>query len=446
METGKEGRGGLFARALGGSALTAGSFALMQALRLGSNLILTRLLFPEAFGTMALVSVVLVGLAMFSDMGVGPAIAQHRRGDDPAFLDTAFTLNILRGVLLWLLSCAIAFPAAAFYAAPELASLLPVAGLTLLVAGFQPTKVDTANRHLLVGRLTVLDLAAQIAGLLVMIVLAALLQSVWALVWGALAGALLKLGLVWRFLPGRANRLLWEREAAGDLLRFGIWIFLSTACGFLLAQGDKAILGAFLTREELGIYNIGFFLGSFPMLLAGAVNARIMIPLYRDHHPGNGPADRRRLARLRAGLTTVTLALLAAMALGGDALVGLLYDPRYAGAGAIVVAVALVQMPAVIGMTYDQSALAAGDSSRYFRLIALKAAVQTAAFMVGVAWGGLGGALLAQGLALTVLHLPIALLARQFGVWDARHDGVALAATVAIVLVALSFHGGWPLR
>ena len=71
--TAEPARPSLFARALRGGALTAGSYAFTQALRLASNLILTRLLFPEAFGLMALVSVVLVGLAMFSDVGIGPA-------------------------------------------------------------------------------------------------------------------------------------------------------------------------------------------------------------------------------------------------------------------------------------------------------------------------------------------------------------------------------------
>ena len=122
---------GLFARALRGSVLTAGSYAVTQALRLGSNLILTRLLYPEAFGVMALVSVALVGLAMFSDMGVGPAISASPRGDERDFLDTAYTLNVMRGAVLWAATCALAWPMAQFYQAPELMQLLPAAGLTL---------------------------------------------------------------------------------------------------------------------------------------------------------------------------------------------------------------------------------------------------------------------------------------------------------------------------
>jgi hypothetical protein len=75
----------ILARALRGSAITAAAYALAQGLRLVSNLILARLLFPEAFGLMALVAVVLTGLQMLSDTGTAPSIARSTRGDDPDF-------------------------------------------------------------------------------------------------------------------------------------------------------------------------------------------------------------------------------------------------------------------------------------------------------------------------------------------------------------------------
>ena len=432
---------GLFARAMRGSAFTAGSYAISQIIRLGANLVLTRLLFPEAFGLMALVSVVLVGLAMFSDMGVGPAISQHPRGDERAFLDTAYSINVARGGLLWLLTCALAYPVAALYDAPDLRLLLPVAGITLLIAGFNPTRIDTANRHLLLGRLTLLDLMAQFIGIVAMLLLALVMQSVWALVIGAIFGSAAKLVILSKWLPGPANRFRWDKEAGHDLIHFGKWIFLSTACGFLLAQGDKAIFGAYLSLQELGVYNIGYFLASFPVLLAGAVVGRIMIPLYRDHPPAESAANFTKMRRLRFGVTGGTLILLAVLALTGVALVGVMYDARYAGAGAIVVAIACMQMPGVVGMTYDQSALAAGDSRTYFLLMALKATVQTAAFLIGAAQGGVMGALLAQAIALVLLHPAIVLLARKHRVWDPVHDAVFLGLAAGLAGLALWWHG-----
>ncbi len=432
---------GLFARALKGGALTAGAYAITQGLRLASNLVLTRLLFPEAFGVMTLVSVFLVGLAMFSDVGVGPSISQHKRGDEAAFLNTAWTINVLRGVVLWLATCAVAWPAASFYGATELAALLPVAGLTLLIAGFNPTRIDTANRHLLLGRVTVLDLMAQVIGIVAMVVLAVMMRSVWALVVGALLGSVAKLVLTWAYLPGMRNGLRWERAAAFDLVHFGKWIFASTACGFLLSQGDKAIFGAHLSLQALGVYNIGFFLASFPIMLGGAVTGRILIPLYRDHPPGRSVQDFARHRRMRFGLSVGLTLLLGLLAFGGVALVEVMYDARYQAAGAVVVAVACVQMIAVVGMTYDQSALAGDDARGYFLLMAAKAGLQTVAFLVGISVAGLAGALVGQGVALACAHPLIIWLARRHGAWDALHDGVMGA--VVSVLIAGAVWWNW---
>ena len=99
---------GLMARAFRSAAITVLGFGASQAIRLASNLILTRLLFPEAFGMMAIVGVFLIGLAMFSDVGVGPSIMGSARGDEPDFLDTAWTIQIARGLILLVIALALA--------------------------------------------------------------------------------------------------------------------------------------------------------------------------------------------------------------------------------------------------------------------------------------------------------------------------------------------------
>ena len=68
-----------------------------QALRLLSNLVRTRLLFPEVFGLMAIVTAVMTGLLLFSDLGVGLSVIQNERGEESDFLDTAWTAQVARG-------------------------------------------------------------------------------------------------------------------------------------------------------------------------------------------------------------------------------------------------------------------------------------------------------------------------------------------------------------
>ncbi len=414
--------GSLTARILRSSALTVGSFGLSQGLRLLSNLILTRLLFPEAFGLMGLVTVFLIGLAMFSDVGLGPGISRSPRGDDPDFLNTAWTLQILRGVFLFLAGCALAWPASVFYDEPLLAGMLALASVQFLITGVMPTRRETANRHLRLGRLTLIDLSAQVIGLVVMVALAFWLRSVWALVLGSLTGVALQVLFSWLFLPGPRNRLRFERAAVGELIHFGKWIFLSTIFGFLLTQGDKLILGKFLPLDAFGIYSIGFFLGSFPMMLGTVAIVRVLIPIYRDRPPGASRDNFLKLRRMRVLVTGGLMAMIATAAVLGVWIVGQLYDERYHDAGAVVVLIACIQIPAIIGLTYDQAALAAGDSRRFFMVTAIRSVLTVTGLFLGVQAGGLLGALIGQGLALVLSYPALVWLVARLGAWDPLHD------------------------
>ena len=428
---------GLFERLLRSVGWAAFGFAAAQAIRLASNLIFARLLFPEAFGLMALVSVFLVGLSMFSDVGISSSIMQNKRGDDRDFLDTAWTIQVIRGVLLWLGCCAVAWPAASFYNEPQLAELLPFAGLSLLIAGFNPTQIDSSNRHLMLGRVVLIDLASQIIAAIVMVALAFALRSVWALVFGAIVAAIAKLTLAYMFLPNAGNRLRWEKEAAHELVHFGKWIFFSTALAFLIAQGDKAILGKYLSLDLLGIYNIGYFLASAPLLLGGAIISRILIPLYRERPPGASPENFHKIRLMRFALTGAILSLVLVMAFCGVWLVNTLYDSRYVLAGPIVVTLAFAQIIQVIGLTYDQAALAAGDSRNFFFLFATRALVQITFFVVGVETAGLLGAIAGQALSMLFVHPMIIALARKHNAWDPLHDAVYVLIGLSLGAIAL---------
>jgi len=426
----------LMARVVRSASWIVLGYGASQAIRLASNVILARILFPEAFGLMALISLVTVGLMLFSDVGIAPSIAQSKRGDDPDFLNTAWSIQIVRGFCLWIAACLLAYPFSVFYNEPDLAFYLPIAGLSLLVAGFNPTRIETAHRHLLMGRLTALDLASQVIGIIVMIVLAWITQSVMSLVIGGVVGAVAKLALTHYGLPGERNRMAWEKPAVKELITFGKWIFLSTVFWFFASQGDKAVLGKFLTLETLGIYNIGYFLASFPLLLGLNVTGRVMIPIYRETDGGKSA----KLTKMRYGLTAGVMGLLIVMALIGPWLTGLLYDARYLSSGAILVLICVALIPQVIGMTYDQAALAAGDSRRFFMYSAARSTLQVGLLLLGAIYAGLVGALIGMGVAMALAHFVLIWLARAHHVWDARHDGLFAVVGLASGAGALWLH------
>src|SRR6185436_2188039 len=215
-----------------GAAWTFTGHAASQLIRLASSLILTRLLFPEAFGVMSLVWMVTYGLEMLSDAGLGPSIIRSKRGEDPAFLNTAWTVQVIRGIALWALTCLAAWPMAVFYGQPLLGQLIPVAGLTFLISGFGTTALHTSRRQMAFGRLTLLELASQTAAFSTVVLWASLQPTVWALVAGALVDRLVMVIGGHAFLPGIANRFRWEPATLRELAGFGRWIFVSSVLQF----------------------------------------------------------------------------------------------------------------------------------------------------------------------------------------------------------------------
>jgi O-antigen/teichoic acid export membrane protein len=205
-----------------------------------------------------------------------------------------------------------------------------------------------------------------------------------------------------------------------------------------VAQGDKAILGKYLTLEHLGLYNIGFFLASFPLLLGQNVTGRILIPLYRESPPSASAENFLKIRRMRLSLTSALFVMLAIMAFSGEWLVGLLYDARYSDAGAILVLIAVIQIPQVIGMTYDQSALAAGDSRNYFYLTAARAVLLVIFMITGAEMMGLIGALIGQGIATIAVYPILVWLARRHGAWDPLHDTLFAVVGLALGISALA--------
>ena len=86
-------------RALKGGAWTIAGMGASHFFRLVSNLIMTRLLAPEAFGLMALANTLQIWLTMFSDLGMHGSIMRSKSGLLPDFLSTAFCLQIARNTL-----------------------------------------------------------------------------------------------------------------------------------------------------------------------------------------------------------------------------------------------------------------------------------------------------------------------------------------------------------
>ena len=321
---------------LRGSGWTIAGHGVSVLIRLTSSLILTRLLFPEVYGVMSLVWMLMYGLAMFSDVGLGPAIIRDRRGDDPDFLNTAWTVQAIRGAVLWLCSCLAAGPMALLYGQPELAQLIPAAGLTALIAGFNSTALYTCRRHMDFKRLTLLELYAQIAGFAASALWALVHPTAWAIVGGTLISSLFSAFVSHIYLPGIRNGFRWETASLGVLIGFGKWIFLSSVFAFFSVQADRLLLGHYLDMAQLGIYSIAIMLSEAVQSVILKINYGVVLPAYGRVVQVEVHRLQSVVNRTRLGIDMLLVLPIGALMVLSSWIVDVLYDGRYQEAGWIL--------------------------------------------------------------------------------------------------------------
>ncbi len=430
----------LKSRAISGSAWTLAGECTQYVLRLGGNLVLTRLLFPEAFGLMSLVQVFIMGLEMFSDVGIIPGIIQNKRGDEPAFLNTAWTVQVGRGIMLWIFACAVALPASQFYHEPMLMQLLPVSGLTALISGLNSTKLATENRRLAVGRLTILELGSYVLGLIVIVVWAWLSPSVWSLVGGGIVGAFAKMVLSHVYLKGERNRLHWDKEAFRSLQQFGRWIFLSTVLTFFAGQGDRLVIGRLLDVKALGIYTVAITMARLVNETIMKLGSKVLFPSYSE-------LIRERPEQLYAALRKTRLFLIAGswvaslfLMMFGEKLINFLYDDRYADAGWMLKVLPINSLVGVLIFTYDNALLAMGKTLTMTSLLAVQVGIELTAMIVGGYLWGENGVIIGISCFAWVLYPLKAIFFARLSIWQPEVDLPVIALATSVVGSLYFFH------
>lgn len=415
-------------------------FGASQALRLGGNLVLTRLLYAEAFGLLAIAGVLLQGLALFSDFGLGPSIIQNERGDDRDFLDTAWTIQAVRGVCLALLAAAGAWPFARFYDEPALLSIIPAIAITAFLQGLNSTKIFTVGRQLDLARLTALEVATQAIGVAVMIAWALASPTYWALVAGGITTATVKMVLSHLVLRGPIDRPRWHAPSAQALFHFGKWIFLSTALAFFASQSDRLIFGKLVPMAMLGVYSIGAMLALMPQLAFYQVEQRVVFPAYsRVHLAGEGLA--RVFPRVRSAFLAAGGWVVAGLVAGGPTLVALLYDARYHEAGWMVQVLSLGTWLGLLQSTNGAALLALGQArwvavGSFCKIVGIVTLVP-----LGHRLGGFPGAVAGFACSEAFRYGVLTAAARRRGLRDLGRDAGLSALVAASAWVGLAVAG-----
>lgn len=426
----------LRARAFSASVMSVVGQGTGQVLRVVGNMLLTRLLVPEAFGVMAIVVMVMQAIELMSNVGVGAAIVRHPKGDDQRFLDTSFTIQASRGLILFVASVVVAFPVAYFYENPTLVPLILVTGLTAPMRGFEATKLPRLMRNMDLGRLVLIELASQIAALGATLGFALYYRNVWALVSGHIVAALVRLVLSHVAVPGPGNRFRYDRDFAKDILSFGRWIFVSTMFAFFSMRLDVMLLGRFLPLDVLGVYSVGIMVTAVLTQMSSRITEAVVMPALAKSNTESRGQFQSAFRRSRGTILALGLLAFCAGAATAPAFFFLLYDNRYQDAGWIAQLSMIGLWFSFLHESAGRALLALGLSRPWAMSMIGKTVASLLACLIGFHVAELPGLMIGAAVGAFVGHIVVVLALRREEVtgfaFDVRYTAVGVVLALAV--------------
>jgi len=241
-------------------------------------IILARILSPNDFGLMGIALLTMSILETFTQTGFQAALIQKKE-DIKSYLDSAWTVLILRGFVLFVILYFIAPYAAVFFNTPEAKPIIRVIGFSILFQAFTNIGITYFKKELEFNKEFIYQFTGTLADFVVAVSAVLILKNVWALVFGLLAGNITRCFVSYLIHPYRP-RLYFTLEKVKELFGFGKWILGTSIITFLFNQGDDAFLGKVLGVTFLGFYQMAYRIGQLPATEFAKVISQVTFPAY----------------------------------------------------------------------------------------------------------------------------------------------------------------------
>ena len=317
-----------------GAALTLLSFSVNNLIRLTTSIILARLLAPELFGIMVLVFTLRTGVELLTDVGIGQNIIYNKNAEDPDFYNTAWTLRAIRGVLLWLLTCAAALPMAHFYRKANSGDDNSSRVTCHRAYRFFISQFDSYCRSAMqLANLTLYDAIFSTVSAIGQIVLAYFIPTIWGLVYGLLFAGTVALAWSYFVLPSVKYRFRMSKDYAREILHFGKWISLTSIVYFLSISFDRFYLAGVVPLALLGVYGISRSIADLTSGFALQLSNSVIFPFIARHSEVPRAELRNEVTLIRQTLLLIAALGFSVAAAFVDLAIHIVFDQRYHAAG-----------------------------------------------------------------------------------------------------------------
>jgi PST family polysaccharide transporter len=251
---------------------------IMQFSSLFIGILLARLLSPDEFGSIAMITVITGFLGIFGDFGLGSAIIQ-KKNLSKTVIDTAFWGNAGFGIFLMLITMLGSSFIASFYSTPELESLAQVISINFIFIALKVIPESTLRKKLEFKRIFLVRITAVVSSGVLAIALAYLGFGVWTLVIRMLVLSGITMILMW-YASSYWPTLTFSKSKFKELMSYSLPLVGSQMVGFATRNMDNMLIGRFLGAGSLGVYSRAYQLMLLPVKQVTGIISKVLFPTF----------------------------------------------------------------------------------------------------------------------------------------------------------------------
>ncbi|ADL13615.1 lipopolysaccharide biosynthesis protein [Acetohalobium arabaticum] len=381
-----------------------GSSFLNKGFKFTRKIILARILAPEDFGLFGIALLILSASDSLTKTGFNKALIQKQK-EVEKYLNTAWTIQVMRGGILFLVLFSTAPIIALFFNEPLAIPILRVLAIAQIFKGVQNIGMIYFDKRLQFNKKFIYTVSGTVFDFTVSIIAAYILKNAWALVWGVLVGSIVKCMISFILHPYRPS-LNFSIIKAKELFDFGKWKLATSFIVFFAVHLDDIIVGRILGTTKLGLFQMAFQLSNITASEISYVVSKVAFASYSKLQN-----DKKRLniayLRILELVVTISLPMIGGMIilapLGiklvlGEKWMPMLYSFRVLTIGGLFRTLSITG-----GALFDAVGFPKGDfMMNKWRFISLSITIIPFTYM----WG-LNGAAMTSGLALLVSLIPL---------------------------------------
>jgi PST family polysaccharide transporter len=374
-------------RTVRGGTVTVFAQIVKFSFRILSTVILARLLTPQDFGLVAMVTAITLFAEMFKDMGLSMATVQKKKIDNEE-ISTLFWINQIFSVSIFLLTVCFSPLIAWYYEEPKLVWVTIGISFGFIFGGLTVQHQALLRRQMQFFALAIIEIIALLLGIIVGVVLSFNGFEYWSLVWMHLSTSLAIAIGTWIMCPWypawimRINKVRSMLAFGGNLTGFNI-------INYFARNIDNVLIGRFFGAQQLGFYSKAYSLLLLPLKQINAPITAVAIPALS--RLADSPVRyRRTYLRILEKITILTMPGMVFLIINSDWLVSILLGPQWNETSLIFSILGFVALIQPIANTTGWLFITQNRTGHMVQWGFIGGTLSILAIILGLPWGTIG--------------------------------------------------------